>query len=160
MIYDRLDYAHHYFDCEAWRKAIDYARSAPADLADGAYPILGEEVVARVMSYDTKHFQETVLESHQQYVDLQVLVAGREFAEVSSASELSVRTPYSNEKDVVFYFPDPLSTYCRMTLEPGRFAVFFPQDAHRTQLRTATTADPVKKIVVKIAIHLLAPAGA
>jgi biofilm protein TabA len=154
MIYDRLENAASYFVNEAWNKAIEYVRTAPPDLADGAYPLLGEDVVARVMSYDTKHFQETVLESHQTFVDLQVLLAGREFAEVSTSCDLQVRTPYAAEKDVAFYFPDPLASYCRMTLEPGRFAVFFPQDAHRTQLRVGSAAEHVKKIVVKIAIRV------
>lgn len=155
MIYDRLANAACYFSSDAWTKAIDYVRTAPPDLADGVYPILGEDVVARVMSYETKHFQETVLESHQKFVDLQVLLAGREFGEVSTANELTVRTPYSAEKDVVFYFPDPLASYCRMTLEPGRFAMFFPQDAHRTQLRVGSTSETVKKVVIKIAVHSL-----
>jgi biofilm protein TabA len=156
MIYDRLENAATYFANDAWSKAVDYVRCAAADLADGAYPLLGEDVVARVMSYDTKHFQETVLESHQKFIDLQVLLAGREFAEVSTSGELQVRTPYSAEKDVTFYFPDPLASYCRMTLEPGRFAVFFPQDAHRTQLRVGGAAEHVKKVVVKIATRLMA----
>lgn len=155
MIYDRLENAASYFSCDAWTKAAEYVRSAPADLADGAYPILGNDVVARVMSYSTKHFQETVLESHRKFVDLQVLLAGREYAEVSSTSEMSPCTPYAEDSDVAFYFPDTLGNYCRMTLEPGRFAVFFPQDAHRTQLRAGSAAGAVKKIVVKIAIELL-----
>lgn len=155
MIYDRLENAASYFSCEAWSKAIDYVRSAPADLADGAYPILGNDVVARVMSYSTKHFQETVLESHRKFVDLQVLLTGREFAEVFTSSDLSVRIPYAEEPDVVFYFADPLGAYCRLTLEPGRFAVFFPQDAHRTQLRVGEAAEDVRKVVVKIALDFL-----
>jgi biofilm protein TabA len=155
MIYDRLENAASYFSCDAWIKAVEYVRSANIDLEDGAHPILGDEVVARVMAYPTKHFQETVLESHRKFVDLQALLAGREYAEVSSASDLSVRTAYSEESDVVFYHPDALGAYCRMALEPGRFAVFFPQDAHRTQLRTGENAQPVKKIVVKIALELL-----
>lgn len=156
MIYDRLENAASYFSSEAWNKAIEYVRSAPADLEDGVYPLMGNDVVARVMSYSTKHFQETVLESHKKYVDLQVLLAGREFGEVSSASEMSIRTPYAEEQDVAFYFPDALGCYCRMTLEPGRFAVFFPQDAHRTQLRVESTAEQVKKVVVKIAVQAIA----
>lgn len=157
MIYDRLDTADGYFGCDAWKRAVEYVRAAPVDLADGAYPILGDEVVARVMSYETKHFHETVLESHQRFVDLQALLTGREFAEVSATAELQVRTAYRAENDVEFYFPDPLASYCRMTLEPGRFAVFLPQDAHRTQLRIGGFADRVKKIVVKIDKSLLVP---
>lgn len=156
MIYDRLENTASYFSSEAWNRAIEYVRTAPADLEDGVYPLIGNDVVARVMSYSTKHFQETVLESHKKYVDLQVLLAGREFGEVSSASEMSIRTPYSEEQDVAFYFPDSLGCYCRMTLEPGRFAVFFPQDAHRTQLRVDNTAELVKKVVVKIAVQAIA----
>lgn len=155
MIYDRVENATCYFSNEAWRIAIDYVRNTSADVADGAYPLVGDDVVARVMSYNTKHFQETVLESHQKFVDLQVLLYGREFAEVSASSELSIRTPYSAEQDVAFYFPDALAPYCRFILEAGRFAVFFPQDAHRTQLRIAEDAEPIKKIVVKIALESL-----
>jgi biofilm protein TabA len=156
MIYDRLENAACYFSSDAWTKAIEYVRAAPSDLADGVYPLVDDAVVARVMSYDTKHFQETVLESHKKFVDLQVLLSGREFGEVSTAGELIVRAPYSEEKDVAFYFPDPIASYCRMTLEPARFAVFFPQDAHRTQLRVGSTSEAVKKIVVKIAVESLA----
>lgn len=157
MIYDRLENAECYFASDAWKIALDYVRKAPPDLADGVYPLQGETVTARVMSYPSRQFQDTVLESHQKYIDLQVVLTGQEFVEVSTTSELTESTPYSAEKDAAFYFAAPNVSFCRLLLDPGRFVILFPQDAHRTQLRVGNNAEQVKKVVIKIALDALKP---
>lgn len=64
---------------------------------------------------------------------------------------------YDAGKDAVFY-RRPASAPCRLKLMPGRFAVFFPPDAHSCLIQTGEAPAPLKKVVVKVALDLLKPA--
>jgi beta-galactosidase beta subunit len=52
------------------------------------------------------------------------------------------------DRDVRFYAP-PAGSAIRLPLQPGAFAVFFPQDAHMTLIAPASPA-PIKKLVAKV----------
>jgi len=66
---------------------------------------------------------------------------------------LTIRTPYDKEQDVMFYDP-PAEGGVAFTLEPGSFAVLFPQDAHMTQLLDQRPVT-IKKLVMKVSVGLI-----
>lgn len=153
MIFDSLDNAGTYFTGDWWNETIAYIRSATPSLADGAHPVREEAIVARVHTGQTRPRKEAVLESHRAYADVHVVLEGCETIAVWPTNGLKIRTPYSSEQDVVFYDP-PDNDGLLLTLQPGFFAVLFPQDAHMTQTARGAPSR-IKKLVMKISVGLV-----
>lgn len=157
MIFDSLHNADSYFSGDWWRDTLAYIRSATPSLEDGAHPVRSDMIVARVHTGQTRPANEAILESHRAYVDVHVVLDGRETIAIWPADRLRIRTPYDDRQDVLFYDP-PADEGARLTLSPGFFAVFFPQDAHMTQLMDRRPA-AVKKLVMKISAGLVGHAS-
>lgn len=118
-------------------------------LPEGRHEIAGTEVYALVSRYASKAPQEARYETHRDYIDIQLLVSGRETVEARSAVGLSVSVPY--KPDIEFYdFPEP-GTCHEFLLAPGTALVFFPEDAHRPGLARDGVPEPIHKVVVKAA---------
>jgi len=152
MIFDSLHNADGYFSGDWWQDTLAYIRSATPSLSDGAHPVREGTIIARVHTGHTRSASEAVLESHRTYVDVHVVLEGRETIMVWPADRLRVRTPYNEKQDVTFHDP-PAEEGVRLNLTPGFFAVFFPQDAHMTQLMDRHSV-AIKKLVMKISVDL------
>ncbi len=111
------------------------------DITDTCYAIISTYTTA---SRDTKEY-----ESHRKYIDVQMLIEGREYIEVAPIGSLEVTQDYSDEKDVLFY-----SNSLRgddILLEPGNPVILMPEDGH---MPGVACSEPmaVKKVVVKIPV--------
>ena len=112
------------------------------ELAGGVFAV--EQV------YQTKPRTEGIFESHRKYIDIQVVVAGEERMEVIDAAHITVREPYSAERDVILYHD--ASGASELRLRAGEAAVFFPIDVHMPSLRLHVPAVLVRKTVVKVPV--------
>ena len=80
------------------------------------------------------------LKSH----DLQIPLSGTEIMGYTAAKDcIPADAPYNAEKDITF-FEGLAETY--ITVKPGMFAIFFPQDGHAPGI----TPEGVKKVIVKV----------
>jgi biofilm protein TabA len=133
-------------------KAIDFLRRTDlTSLPEGRVAIDGDEVYAIVSVYTTKPLDRLVeLEGHKKYVDIQLLLAGREVIGWASAKALPVTVPYDEDKD--FWNGNlAIEQLTFLRLAAGQAAVFYPSDAHAPQAADGEPT-PVKKIVVKVAL--------
>lgn len=149
MIIDQIENWERYHLGAPWKLAFEFLNSVTPDAEDKKHLIQGDDIFALVMSYQTRPPQTAVLETHQKYVDIQVVLVGGEAIEWFPRKGLIVDTPYNEAKEAQFYkrtCPGPV----RMDLLPGTFAVFFPQDAHMPALMLNDTPQLIKKVVVKI----------
>lgn len=121
------------------------ARPDVADLAEGRYPIDGENVFALVQTYDTKPFQDGLPEAHRRYADIQAVISGKEAFGYAPLADQPITHPYDIEKDILFVRGNTTP----FTLTPGFFALFLPQDAHLPG-RMIDNPETVRKIVIKI----------
>jgi YhcH/YjgK/YiaL family protein len=129
----------------AWLEAGGW-EALPLGKAD----VDGEKVYALVQSYETKRSEAARYESHRQYLDIQVLVSGKELIEVTDRDGLKASEPY--KPDIEFYeTPEPNPCFS-MALAPGEALVLFPEDAHRPCLAAGGGPESVKKLVLKIRI--------
>jgi YhcH/YjgK/YiaL family protein len=154
MIIDTLENGDRYGLGTAWTAAIDFLRTLPADCAEGEYPIAGEGIFARVMSYRTKEPQEALLEAHRNYLDIQSVLVGSEMFECFPTETLEIDVPYDPLKDATFYRRPGIGPV-RVDVVAGRFLALFPQDAHMAGLVDGTPPQKVKKVVVKVRLDLL-----
>ena len=150
MIYDTFENMDVYCrEGDALHRAISYARDFDVLQPDGEYEVEGRDIFAKVMTCKTAPAAERVFEAHTEYVDVQVLRAGRERMDVSLGDDLEPLGPYDEADDGVLLKPP--DTYASIVMEPGTFVVFYPQDAHRPGCDLEGT-DTVRKICMKVRV--------
>lgn len=155
MIYDKIANWQNYFPKnEIWQKAFAFIKTCSADIESGRHTIKGDDVYASVFSYDTQPQKEGVYEAHRKQIDVQLLLKGREVVYVTDIDGLSVKTEYDAGKDYAL-FNDPARLPGIAPLMEGFFAVFFPNDAHKPSMNYGTSAENVKKMVIKINATML-----
>ena len=156
MISDQLEhhdrYPHQFG--QIWNEAFKFLKTVTPATACGRYELDGDHLFAMVDSYETKTRNTAKLETHRKYVDIQFMVSGEETHEVFPKKELTVSEPYNLEKDAEFY-QIPKHQRTVINLHPGDFVVYFPHDAHMPCLMTGSSPQPVKKVVIKVAVELL-----
>jgi len=149
MIADKLQNAATYYGCHKhFPAAFDFLRKAVTEnLPCGRYELVGTELYANIMEYDSK--VESKTEAHKNYIDIQFIVSGIERMDFCDISKVTPNTEYNDVKDILLYADGDKMGIC--LVEAGEFAIFFPQDAHKPGLCNGTPA-PVKKIVVKVKV--------
>lgn len=131
-----------------WEKVFAYIKTTNLDtIAPGKYPIDGDNAYAIITEGPSKTLDAAKWESHKNYIDFQYVVKGKEKIGVVDVSKATVTSPYDAAKDLANYTAD--GTY--YTAEPGTFYLFFPQDAHRPNIKV-DGFDVVKKMVIKIKV--------
>jgi YhcH/YjgK/YiaL family protein len=148
MIYDVFANTRLYFgNKEILSKALDFAVHFDRSQPDGRYEIEGDKIYALVMTYSTKSAEELKFEAHKKYIDVQLLLDGQECLDITQDRKLDVEMAYSDEKDAaLFKAPVVMST---VLLEPGNFAILYPDDIHRP-CRKVKDAKQVRKMVIKV----------
>ncbi len=130
-------------------KAIDYVLNNDLlALPKGKTEIDGKNIYINRDTYIAKPLEECFFENHEHYLDLQIVLKGKElfgYTDVSNPT-LQVTTPYNEDKDVTKY--SALNTVF-FTLEEG-FALVFNEDIHLAKCKA--NDDIVEKAVIKIKI--------
>ena len=136
-------------------EALEYLRTHDfTKMADGKYPIRGEQSFALVQRYHTKPMAECYPEAHKRFMDVQYVAEGEEYLGWCAFSpEMIVHTPYDADKDIVFF--EKMVPDSNLVLSAGSFAVLSPEDVHRPCGAIEDVPGPVTKVVVKIAVALL-----
>lgn len=132
-----------------WDLAFEFLATLDGESEEGRFALQGDDVYAMVESYDTRIPKIALPEAHRVYTDIQVLLSGRERIDWWPTPGLTISKPYDSGKDIAFY-ERPEAPATGVVLVPGRFAVFFPADAHMPGLQAGSGPERVKKAVIKI----------
>lgn len=106
-------------------KVCAYLKEAHlSGLPEGRYPIDGDNAYLMISERDLKKPADAALEVHDRYIDIQIVLSGREgFGWKDRSRCAAPRGAMNTEKDVMFYDDEP-STY--FTLGEGEIGIFFP----------------------------------
>jgi YhcH/YjgK/YiaL family protein len=115
-------------------------------IAPGKYEIDNDNLFAIVQEYDTKEEEDSVLEGHHNYIDIQYVIQGVELMGFTPLTNQEV-VEENLEKDYTFYKGET----SMLRVEAGMFTLFFPEDLHRPGVK-AGQISKVKKVVVKVKI--------
>lgn len=131
----------------AFKKAFDYIKSHDLLNADLGKIYLEEDNLFIANSNSTlKKKEEQVLEYHKKYIDIQIVLEGKETIGWKDLGECSdEKQAYLEEKDCGLY-NDAATAY--FDLKPNDFVIFYPEDAHAPVIGEGT----VRKLVVKVKI--------
>lgn len=110
---------------------------------------IGAGIRAIEQCYKTKNRDEAIIESHIKYTDFQYIIEGSEVMETRYIKDLEIKQSYSSESDLIIYKDNV--DFHQLAMKTGDFALFYPEDAHRTTL-VSKEACTVRKVVIKIPI--------
>jgi YhcH/YjgK/YiaL family protein len=150
MIIDKIENCQLYYGAHPnFEKAFAFIKKALAEnLPVGKYELDGKNLFASVQEYNTKEEQLARFEGHEKYIDIQYIVSGAEYVEVTDIAKAQSITPYNEEKDVEFY--QATQKIWQGVWTANEYGIFFPHDIHRPGMRVDGVSTPVKKILVKI----------
>lgn len=128
--------------------AIDYIRRLNLDeLVAGQKYEVNEDFYYSLQEYETKPWEECILESHRKYIDIQWIAEGTEELQTCDVSCLALKNEYNEEKDIMFWKPQLNMT--RVVLRDNTYIVLYPKDAHMGCIAVGKP-EKVKKIVGKV----------
>jgi len=124
-------------------RSIEVGKQERTELGGGAF--------ALEQAYQSKLRPDAFFESHKQYIDVQVIVAGEEFIEIADVAQLKVKEDKTPAKDVIIYEMAAVGTASAVRLGAGESTVLFPVDGHMPTVAIKAPA-LVRKIVVKVPV--------
>ena len=128
-------------------KAFGFMRRPDlAQLPCGRYEIDGSNCWAMVMDAKLKPFGDVnTYEVHRAYIDIQAPITGSETIGFTRPSP-DVFAGFNVEKDYVLF----KAKGDARTLEPGDFAVFFPEEGAHAPCLSVSGPRTVRKLVIKV----------
>ena len=128
MIIDSLDNLQNYAALNPlFPIVVDFVKTHKLeDLKEGKIELQGADLFVNVNVAKGKTPQEARLETHDKMIDIQIPLSCPETMGYTPRCDLKEQ-PYDAEKDITFY--DGLAQQY-VTVMPGMFAIFFPQDGH------------------------------
>ncbi|NDP20649.1 MAG: DUF386 domain-containing protein [Paludibacter sp.] len=146
MILDTLDNAGLYeFIHPRFKQAFDFLRKTDlVALPLGKIELDGTKLFVNVVEITGKSADVARMETHNNYIDIQVPISALETMGWIAGNVLKeVTEPYIADKDVSF-FADKATNF--IVVQPLEFAVFFPSDGHQPGIAEGN----LKKIIVKV----------
>lgn len=131
----------------AFKKAFDYIKSH--DLlheACGRIELDGDRLFINNVSPTCLPAEAQVLEVHRDYIDIHVLLEGKERIGWKALEDLQAeKQAYNPTSDCALYTDRP--TFY-VDLQPGEFVVVFPEDPHAPLIGTGN----IRKLIIKVKI--------
>lgn len=130
-----------------FKEAFDFIKSTDfSKMEDGKYELKGSQLYVSIASLSGKIKKEAAIETHNEYIDIQLPLLGVEKIGWKSGNELQeVSVPYNEKKDITFYVDRP-TAYTK--IYPGQFAIYFPEDGHAPGIGEGA----IRKVVVKVQV--------
>ena len=113
-------------------------------LEPGKYPIKDKDAFLNLQVAKQRTKDTAFLETHIEMIDIQIPISCAETFGYTPLQDLP-DFEYNAEKDITKYGDTKAQTY--VTVNPGQFAIFFPQDGHAPCI---TEAPEIKKAIFKI----------
>ena len=128
--------------------AYDFIVNKADRAAVGKYELEGGAYVS-VQEYTTKARSEAKYEAHKKFIDIQLILSGRELIAVTPIEKMEIKDEYNEAKDVMFFHHnDECTDY---VLEAGDFLILYPQDVPMPGV-CVNERSLVRKIVVKVPV--------
>ncbi len=130
--------------------AFAWLRGCDGTQALGRHDVDGDNCFALVQTYATKPLDTAKFEAHRKYIDIQYIHSGREtilWAPLTAMREETM--PYHVDKEAALF--KLVEDRTPVNMEPGHFAILWPQDAHAPCVQWGGQ-EQVFKVVIKVAV--------
>ncbi len=148
MVLDSLANAARYYALHpAFQKAFDFIKNTDfSSQQTGKIVIDGDNLFINHADCCGKTVEQAKIETHNQYIDIQV--AYQQAEQIGYAPRCELKEPigeYDAAKDITFYTDKAQSM---VTMNPGQFTIFWPEDGHQPAIGEGSW----KKIIVKVKV--------
>lgn len=145
MILDKIENLVKYASINPlFQQVVEYLNTTDvASQPEGKVLIDGTDLFVNYNVAKGKNIDETRIETHDKMIDLQMPISGSETFGVTPRANLP-EAAYNAEKDITFY-EGRAEKY--ITVQPGEFVIFFPQDGHAPCI---SDAEKIVKVIFKI----------
>lgn len=123
--------------------------------APGYFDLDGDRVKLQILDVMTKAREEKRAEVHRQYIDVQLLLKGREhMVYFTDLGNREMDEDCLEESDTVFYKNGTYTDENHIEMQTGSYAILFPWDAH---VPAVQSGEPmvIRKVVLKIRMDVL-----
>lgn len=123
MVVDRLENLEKYASLNPlFAKAMEYLKATDLNAQElGKVKLQGDDLVVNFSQTKPKTKEEAKLETHNQFIDIQIPLSGVEVMGYTAREDLP-EADYDADKDISFY-PGLAESY--IPVKPGMFAIFF-----------------------------------
>lgn len=111
----------------------------------GKTEISGDDVFINRFDYYGEEISNTLLEGHQNYLDIHLVLSGCEYLGYADKSDLMIKTAYNEETDFVEFKGE---TLINCPCYPETFVIVFPEDIHMPKLKM--NDELIQKAVCKV----------
>ena len=134
---------------ENFVKAFEFLKNNNLkELPLGKHEIEGEKIFVLVQEYTTQKEEEKKWESHEKYIDIQLIIEGQEVMGYVPISDLIIEEDLRPEQDMIFYKETLKGSNIKFSND--EYAIFFPEDGHKPGC-ALNDCSKIRKIVVKVA---------
>lgn len=145
MIMDRFDRILFYSDLlPHLKEGLEAVKQLPKETDSGKYEFEGGFFL--VQKGETKPMEEGYFETHQKYIDVQIVLEGQEEVAWADQKLLEESVGYDVQTDKTLYRGEP-ETIIKMSA--GMCYIAFSHDAHKAVRHTGTPCQ-YRKIVMKL----------
>ena len=139
---ERIEQLHPLF-----KEVFDYVKSHDLLHTEcGRIDLKGDDLFINNVNPTLIPEEKQVLELHRDYIDIQILLEGKERMGWKAIDDLTEEVQaYDKEKDCALYADRP-TTF--VDLVPGQFTIFFPEDPHAPVIGEGK----VRKLIAKVKI--------
>lgn len=147
MIIDTLDNLEKYASLNPlFAKAIEFLKNTDLKAQPvGKVELDGKNLIVNFSVAKGKTKEQAQLETHKKFIDIQIPLSCTEVMGYTPACDLP-EGEYNAEKDIT-KFAIPSESY--IAVNPGMFAIFFPQDGHAPCI---SDEENIQKVIVKVLV--------
>lgn len=150
MIIDKLENISLYKEIP--NSVVKFLKDLDVDNLEFGKHILEDSNFVNIETYDTKPIEKAKYESHDNYIDIQMLLKGNEKIGVINRNGLVVMNPYDKDRDITFY-TDKVDGNKSILLDGSNFVMLFTHEAHAPQIAADyQTSENVIKLVAKVKV--------
>ena len=148
MIIDTIDNLGKYVGLNPlFADVVEYLKANDLQTMEaGKYPIKDKDLFLNLALTKQRTKDTAVLETHINMIDIQIPITCAETFGYTPLQDLPA-FEYNAEKDITKYGDTKAQTY--VTVNPGQFAIFFPQDGHAPCI---IDEPEIKKAIFKVKI--------
>lgn len=148
MVFGNIDNLKEYsFLEDKVKKCFEYAKEHDLlQYEKGSHEIDGDELFVNIVSYTTTTPEERFWEAHKKYIDVHMIIEGKESIDVSFCDDMQIKS-FDENRDFVELTGEEKATV--NLINKGDFLICYPEDAHRTAI-ICQQSQTIKKAIFKI----------
>lgn len=112
----------------------------------GTHKIDGDNLYVNVAEYTTVKREERFWEAHKKYIDVHMIIEGKESIDVSFCDDMQIKS-FDENRDFVELTGEEKANV--NLINKGDFLICYPEDAHRTAI-ICQQSQTIKKAIFKI----------